>query len=557
MEKPTSYPHRLEGRHIRVLELKPGSAADPLQARLVEVDLDAAGPFEALSYVWGDPRRSLRLRRGAETRLIWADAICINQEDLDECPQQVQLMRDVYSCAERVVVWLGEGGDQSVDLAVSLMGAIYAACEGSAKTAGVDLHAHAVSSRPFEDVALSTLQGDVASLVQETVLARSSKVYVGSLSLPWLTVGVVASWLNTMDILADFNTTPELKDIPYYEAYCMFDTEDVDEANLTQTLKKYRDLKATDPRDKVYGVLGLVNPAADPHVRMIEVDYRRELWEVYGDVVKSTIARTGDLSVLSLVKHVIEFDDNDLFPSWIPRWDSATHVTVMYDEWLEGVWKANGDEHPLGRFNITPSGEVTLKGLEFDTVEWVTGPMDVDEFGDLPPATEHPFVKIWDKCSQGSEDPILLIITLADVLTANLSENWVLLDSLEDDERQQIHGDFVAYLNHLLASSGRQDLLVQPSPGEDDWKRYKLIASRVCDQRRFFVTKRGYHGLGSGSAREGDVLSVLAGGPMLYILRRIEGRFRFLGEAYVDNLMQGEAWQEKDIQHTWTGITLF
>lgn len=241
--------------------------------RLVEVDLDAAGPFEALSYVWGDPsirdeiccsgckvaitvnlhRALTRLRRGAETRLIWADALCINQEDLDERAQQVQLMRDVYSCAERVVVWLGEEGDQSVDLAVSLMGAIYAACEGSAKTAGVDLHAYAVSSRPFEDVALSTLQGDVAEskdawqalrlffdrpwfrrvwCVQEIVLARSSKVYVGSLSLPWLTVGVVASWLNTMDILADFNTTPELKDIPYYEAYCMFDTEDVDEANL-------------------------------------------------------------------------------------------------------------------------------------------------------------------------------------------------------------------------------------------------------------------------------------------------------------------------------------
>jgi hypothetical protein len=39
---------------------------------------------------------------------LWIDAICINQADLDERKQQVQLMRDVYSGASRVVVWLRE-----------------------------------------------------------------------------------------------------------------------------------------------------------------------------------------------------------------------------------------------------------------------------------------------------------------------------------------------------------------------------------------------------------------------------------------------------------------
>ena len=43
------------------------------------------------------------------TRLIWIDSICINQKDEDEKAQQIELMRDIYRNASRVVVWLGDG----------------------------------------------------------------------------------------------------------------------------------------------------------------------------------------------------------------------------------------------------------------------------------------------------------------------------------------------------------------------------------------------------------------------------------------------------------------
>lgn len=39
---------------------------------------------------------------------MWIDALCINQEDLDERSHQVLLMKDVFSLAWRVVIWLGE-----------------------------------------------------------------------------------------------------------------------------------------------------------------------------------------------------------------------------------------------------------------------------------------------------------------------------------------------------------------------------------------------------------------------------------------------------------------
>ncbi|KAJ8060060.1 hypothetical protein OCU04_011669 [Sclerotinia nivalis] len=89
--------------------------------------------YEALSYAWGgtDNSRSIsvngqnlivrenlhaalsRLRDPVLERIIWIDAICINQEDPKERGHQVQLMAKIYSKACRVIIWLGEAADDS------------------------------------------------------------------------------------------------------------------------------------------------------------------------------------------------------------------------------------------------------------------------------------------------------------------------------------------------------------------------------------------------------------------------------------------------------------
>jgi hypothetical protein len=83
--------------------------------------------YEALSYCWGDPElqgfillngnaasvtvnltralENIRLDHG--TRVLWVDALCINQEDTTERNHQVKQMGAIYQKAERVVVWLG------------------------------------------------------------------------------------------------------------------------------------------------------------------------------------------------------------------------------------------------------------------------------------------------------------------------------------------------------------------------------------------------------------------------------------------------------------------
>lgn len=124
--------------HIRRLILQPAvSFDDPLQSHLDVVSLEASPEYEALSYVWGSTQppktinldsrlmsitpnldnalRNLRLPN--LPRILWVDALCINQDDLDERASQVALMRRVYSAASTVLIWLGpeaEGSEEAM-----------------------------------------------------------------------------------------------------------------------------------------------------------------------------------------------------------------------------------------------------------------------------------------------------------------------------------------------------------------------------------------------------------------------------------------------------------
>jgi hypothetical protein len=127
---------------IRLLRLLPHPTQDsPLQCQLLEYPLLEPGEteqghdshlYEALSYVWGDPdgdhsisvdghdlsvtanlHAALQhLRNRHLERVLWVDAVCINQGDDGEKEDQIRLMANIYSQASRVVVWLGEAGDE-------------------------------------------------------------------------------------------------------------------------------------------------------------------------------------------------------------------------------------------------------------------------------------------------------------------------------------------------------------------------------------------------------------------------------------------------------------
>lgn len=129
-----------ENHEIRLLTLLPGRFSEDIQINLRTERLTTTQipKYEALSYVWGSTkspktifisahdqlRRTLAvtqnlaqalqyLRLKDDSRVLWIDAICINQEDLVERSKQVKRMADLYQLASRVVIWLGEEKDKS------------------------------------------------------------------------------------------------------------------------------------------------------------------------------------------------------------------------------------------------------------------------------------------------------------------------------------------------------------------------------------------------------------------------------------------------------------
>jgi hypothetical protein len=136
---PSIMYHKLpsDGSSIRLLRLLPSSRKrSEIKCELLEANIADAEhvPFEALSYTWGDATRTVgisldssafeatanlevalrALRKPDQPRVLWVDAVCINQKDMREQSEQVRMMWSIYKAAERVVVWLGpEEGDSA------------------------------------------------------------------------------------------------------------------------------------------------------------------------------------------------------------------------------------------------------------------------------------------------------------------------------------------------------------------------------------------------------------------------------------------------------------
>jgi hypothetical protein len=142
----TYQPIDLEVPAVRLLRLLRGFFEDDIRCELFDGQINQSEqgvPYEALSYTWGSTAKYaeitlygrkvhvtsnlymalLHLRYEDEDRILWIDAICINQNDDREKTHQVQQMGRIYKEAEKVIIWLGEGTEESnraMDLMKSL-----------------------------------------------------------------------------------------------------------------------------------------------------------------------------------------------------------------------------------------------------------------------------------------------------------------------------------------------------------------------------------------------------------------------------------------------------
>ena len=211
---------------IRILKILPAKdQSEEIRCDLVDHLLSDHFEYEALSYTWGTPGPEprnyirldaqhfkvhenlfaalLRLRRYWKPRLIWIDAICINQEDVREQEQQILLMKQIYGQAQRVVVWLGEPGIgeglavQSImkpGSSLLLTAKIWKTERKFGLIKGVKNRMSRYMRDEWDSTALR--KGEVAQLldrkwwrrvwiIQEVVLARNIVIMCGRSHVPW------------------------------------------------------------------------------------------------------------------------------------------------------------------------------------------------------------------------------------------------------------------------------------------------------------------------------------------------------------------------------------
>lgn len=213
---------------IRLLELLPGNTQDALRISLSHTRKSNNLVYEALSYTWGDATlvtqvydvssdsiikitenlgAAMRdLRHVTETRTIWIDAICIDQNNPSERGHQVALMGDIFRSAKQVVVWLGPCGDGTT----SELDVVHALHEIERKAQdsysnlfreedgltplGLEL-GHCLEERALYDF-VSRSWFERVWTVQEFVLAKAIKLCVGRFDIPLETFYAAVSLLS-------------------------------------------------------------------------------------------------------------------------------------------------------------------------------------------------------------------------------------------------------------------------------------------------------------------------------------------------------------------------
>lgn len=327
-------------------------------ARTFLKDQPYSEAFYALSYVWGDPaeQRDLEvngktvkiganlhaalssIQRNTNFRVIWADALCINQSNNAEKSWQVQQMARTYSRARATISWLGPSTEDS-DLALEAL--LELERKGSMSSWSVQ---KAKRGEPPPRVLRKTLLritgdeklwnaiADICNrpywsrtwIFQELACADRKYFLCGdtvaedichalSRLLAWETTQPEASSLRSLGP----HCLSMIKSVATFKFHGNIPPDDpsyVREGTLFEMLETLSGLDATEARDKVYAPLGL---AVDGHQMGIVPDYGKSIGQIFTETACSLL-RQGHVEILRSAAS--QSNRKVQLPSWVPDW---------------------------------------------------------------------------------------------------------------------------------------------------------------------------------------------------------------------------------------------
>ncbi|KAF6794940.1 heterokaryon incompatibility protein [Colletotrichum sojae] len=559
--------------------LKEDGVDAPLRGKVHVLSLSSSPDYEALSYVWGDPSDSTsivvgeqkveisrnldvflrKLRHSSQTRRLWADQICINQNDSIEKTAQVKLMGEIYSNCRHCLIWMGE-----IPESISLSAAqdVLHFLEFLNDIDNVPEPSFLLSGDKIKELLKALLlihpHGNAwwqrIWTVQEVILPQNKTLFLGPLVLPWELLGMaIYHFLVNYDFREISDEDHRFMNVLCANVIWISNGRDFDVPAITATKWRYRG--ATNPRDKVFGLLGLVPDGVDMAFTN-RCNYDSTEPEVFASFTLDSIVASEGLQPLHFNPRL----EDDIATKDVPRWaldlkgSSRYEADPFHRDWAYGHYRACA-----GRpFNVSH-----LRG----TVEANDGSTHALGVSGLR------FEKIVEVSRRRRPVPYY------DVTFANA-------ESLLSDQLRAWHVLAAGHLSRIRADPGElreqfcrlvvgglfetsgDESVHTPAPKDGDidniwrfvtaeeqdatkvWSSTQQIASQLCNQA-FFLTESGTIGMGPWDTRVGDEVWVLDGGNYPFALRPRSqgedcGEFDFLACCYVEGIMFGEIFQTRD-----------
>lgn len=521
---------------------------------LVHTRLDERPRFWALSYCWGSENCLHRFelngqvllltsslyvvleefRRRAYRGKLWADAICIDEANMQERESQIPLMSSIYSQAEQVVIWLGPAlrdwfpTAEGLEALESALSDVYAEMQSRAAINLEMSLAETMFTPLYAVMDMFCLPWFRRSwTVQEAVLASQLTLWYGANSLPWKTITTLGpvlqgflSFIGVDSSLASLRTewNTSISCLMLIHKLRAASTEG--KVGSTVLLDNWR-LNSTDPRDKIYAFYSLLEPTMQ---ECIPLQLSLTPRQVFVNTAKAFLkSNPPDFSVLGFVEQLSR-DPN--LPSWVPDFGGVMSGPLVRLGDANNMYRAGGFEQ--SKTPLTSSGGDTdvlnLIGFSLGTIE----------------------------CHVSSD------LDLAFVKSVSAEQYHTLTDLMKDWTEQCRKLVVSRQGPEALPRLFRTSICDRPYAIRQDWQtrcpsldrdskhphaRLSFSLPYFMIGRSFFLTTEGHQGLGPRSIRAGDNILLFEGAPVAYVARpRSMGTtYQLVGECYVDGVMDGEA----------------
>ncbi|KAK1495374.1 hypothetical protein CTAM01_08503 [Colletotrichum tamarilloi] len=318
----------LFARKIRLLKLLKGNYNDPVRVELQVADLAIKPEYEALSYTWADENKDSskcekvyigdrwdtllvtkncfnalrRLRYSNRSRKLWVDAICINQNDVGERSHQVGIMQNIYATASRVLIYLGEDEE---DLNATSSSPWNFDKWNTYYERSLPVHTDLTQQPYFKRV----------WVIQEIAAAQDCWVLYGTKGDRWLDFR--SSTKNAGD---GSNQLHQQQD--WFHLLSRGRPMDLQE--LPKLLQATLQCQATDPRDKVYALLGLFPGANEAQ---LTADYALSLDQVFSGLTAWMLCQSS--AFMLPIFAALEPSASSLPASWVVDWSSVSALNNM------------------------------------------------------------------------------------------------------------------------------------------------------------------------------------------------------------------------------------